>query len=188
MRLFLILIGVALSVAAASAPAPTSAPIKVGAARTAESKAQAAAGRTSYLGQPMVITGKTLDGEDFSTGGYKGKVVLVYFWASWCPDCAAFSPKLIKLYQDSHARGVEVVGISSDVAAGDLRDYLKKKPEMSWMQLYTPPDSNGRHPLNTTYNVDWIPGLFIIDREGICRSVDGEKEMTDLVPKLLVKP
>src|SRR4051812_36275420 len=165
----------------ATTPA-TAEPIKVGDARTDRSKAEALAARTAYLGKPMTVAGLALDGKTFSTESLKGKVVLIHFWASWCPDCNAELPSVIQLYQTYHDKGLEIVGISSDVAAKDLREYLTKRPEISWKQLYTPPDSNGRHPLNTAYNVDWMPTLFIIDREGICRSVDGDKDLAESIP------
>jgi len=170
---------------ARSASPPQTGPIKVGDARTDDSKAAALAARNSYVGKPLTITGKTVDGKEFSTASLKGKVTLIHFWASWCPDCHAELPSAIKLYQSYHEKGLEIVGISSDVTAKDLRDYLAKTPEIPWTQLYTPPDSNGRHPLNTKYNVDWMPSVFILDQNGVVQSVNGDKDMDELVPRLL---
>ena len=153
--------------------------------RTSEAKAEAARVREALVGKPLVVAGKTLEGKDFSTDEFKGKVVLVDFWASWCPDCKAEMPSVIKTYQKYHGQGLEIVGVSSDVGAEQLTSYLKEHNEISWTQLYTPPLPNGRHPLNTHYGVDWIPMVFVIDRNGMCRSVDGDKEMEVLVPRLL---
>ena len=147
--------------------------------------------RVALVGKPMTIAGKTLEGGKFSTAQWKGKVVVVDFWASWCPDCLAELPKVLKWYQAYHPQGLELVGISSDVKAEDFQAYLEQHPEVAWTELYTPPLADGRHPLNTTYGVDWIPTLFIIDKNGVCRSVKGSEEMEKLLPVLLaeeVKP
>jgi thiol-disulfide isomerase/thioredoxin len=177
--------------AAATRPADggtgTQEPVKVGSSRTDQSKAQAQALRDALVGKPLVVSGKTLDGKDFATSELRGKVVLVDFWASWCPDCKAEMPSVIKAYQKYHPQGLEIVGVSSDVAADDLKAYLKEHGEISWLQLYTPPLANGRHPLNTQYGVDWIPTIFVIDRAGVCRSVSGSKELEGLIPKLLAE-
>ena len=165
--------------------APVAGPTKGGDSPTVDAKAAALAVRNSYVGKPLTLTGKTLDGKEFSTTSLKGKVTLVHFWASWCPDCHVELPDVIKLYQTYHDKGLEIVGVSSDLTAQDLRDFLAKTPEIPWTQLYTPPDSSGRHPLNTTYNVDWIPTVFILDQEGIVRSIHGHTDMSELVPKLL---
>ena len=143
--------------------------------------------RNALLGKSLTIAGKTLEGGEFSSAQWKGKVVVVDFWASWCPDCLAELPKVIKWYQTYHPQGLEIVGISSDVKAEDFQQYLKQHPEISWTELYAPPLSDGRHPLNTTYGVDWIPTLFIIDKNGICRSVKGSEEMEKVLPGLLAE-
>lgn len=138
-----------------------------------------------YLSKPMTMRGTTLDGKEFSTESLKGKVVLVAFWASWCPDCAVETPRLVAAHREYREKGLEIVGISSDVTGEDLKEYLGKRPEISWRQLYTKPDASGRHPLNGQYKVNWIPTLFLIDRQGICRSVDAAAELEKLLPALL---
>jgi thiol-disulfide isomerase/thioredoxin len=159
--------------------------VKVGNARTDQSKAEATKLREALVGKPLVVQGKTLSGQEFSTASLKGKVVLVDFWASWCPDCQAELPKVLETYRKYHGQGLEILGVSSDVTAGDFQDYLKGHPEVSWTELWTPPLENGRHPLNTVYGVDWIPTVFIIDKAGVCRSVKGSAEMEKLLPELL---
>jgi thiol-disulfide isomerase/thioredoxin len=152
---------------------------------TAQKRAIAAAERTAlFLNKPMVIKGTNLEGKEFSSESLKGKVVLVDFWASWCPDCAKEQPTIVATYKKYHDKGLEIVGISSDVTAADLKDFLQKHPELPWLELWTAP-INGRHPLNTEYKLNWIPTTFLIDRNGICRSIEASDELDKVIPGLL---
>lgn len=89
-------------------------------------------------------------------------------------------PEVLKLYAALHEKGVEIAGVSSDVSAEKLQAYLGTRKDISWRQLYVPPLENGRHPLNAAYHVDWIPTVFIIDKQGLCRSVGGTRRWRSL--------
>jgi len=134
--------------------------------------------------KPLVIEGIALTDPNFSTVHWKGKVILVDFWATWCGPCMAELPRVNKMYSDYHANGLEVLGISCDNSGDDLRKFLAQNPSMSWPQLFddrTP----GWHPLATSYGIISIPKLFLIDRKGVLRSVDARSQMEDLIPTLL---
>ena len=70
--------------------------------------------RLDLVGKPMKIVGKTLDGSEFDWASYKGKVVLVQFWATWCKPCREELPNIIADYEKFHKQGFDVVGISLD--------------------------------------------------------------------------
>jgi thiol-disulfide isomerase/thioredoxin len=108
---------------------------------------------------------KDLDGKPMSVAAFKGKVVMVDFWATWCPPCRAEAPNISKIYQKYHDKGFEIIGISLD-QPGD-KDKLvafTKENNMPWGQYFDGTDGPGK--LAQKYDVDTIPRAFLIDRNG----------------------
>ena len=131
---------------------------------------------------------KTVDGQDFTTADWKGKVVLVDFWAVWCGPCVASLPHVIEQYNKYHDQGLEIVGIDNDMKA-DVVTKFTTSHKMPWPQLFAPSeDSKNRFSPNTLqYGIEGIPTMFIIDKKGNCRSVEAREKMDDLIPKLLAE-
>ncbi|HEY2361079.1 MAG TPA: TlpA disulfide reductase family protein [Candidatus Angelobacter sp.] len=67
-----------------------------------------------------------LNGDTLRTSNYKGKVVLVNFWAAWCTPCAEEIPQFIALQKKYHDQGLQVIGFSVEDDAGELRDFYRK--------------------------------------------------------------
>jgi thiol-disulfide isomerase/thioredoxin len=67
-----------------------------------------------------------LNGDALRTSNYKGKVVLVNFWAAWCTSCADEVPQFIALQKKYHDQGLQVIGFSVEDDAGELRDFYRK--------------------------------------------------------------
>lgn len=67
-----------------------------------------------------------LNGAALHTSNYKGKVVLVNFWAAWCTPCAEEVPQFIALQKKYHDQGLQVIGFSVEDDAGELRDFYRK--------------------------------------------------------------
>jgi thiol-disulfide isomerase/thioredoxin len=67
-----------------------------------------------------------LNGVSLRTSNYKGKVVLVNFWAAWCGPCAEEVPQFIALQKKYHDQGLQVIGFSVEDDAGELRDFYRK--------------------------------------------------------------
>jgi len=144
---------------------------KVLAASSDEKVAQAAklmegaSRRMSLLGKEMSIKGTTLDGKEFDWAKYKGKVVLVDFWATWCPPCRAEIPNIKKLYKEYNGRGFEVVGISLDRTKDACADYMDDN-KMPWVSLFDPEPAKGAPRMTEYYGVFAIPQAILIDRDG----------------------
>jgi peroxiredoxin len=116
---------------------------------------------------------KDLAGKPMSIANYKGKVVLVDFWATWCGPCVGELPNVIKTYEKHHGQGFEIVGISLDSDESKLKSFIKDK-NMTWQQFF---DGKGwGNKLSTKYGVNSIPATYLLDGEGkiIGKNLRGE--------------
>jgi thiol-disulfide isomerase/thioredoxin len=133
------------------------------------------------------FTEKDLDGKPLSIAKYKGKVVLVDFWATWCGPCVAELPNVLKAYDDYHAKGFEIVGISLDSDEQKTRAFLKER-KMAWPQYF---DGKGwDNKLAVQYGVHAIPATYLLDAEGkvIGRDLRGDDLTQSLAKALPPKP
>lgn len=106
---------------------------------------------------------KDLDGNPLSVARFKGKVVLIDFWAVWCGPCIAELPHLLSTYEKHHADGFEIIGISLDRERDKLTAFLKQR-DMTWPQYF---DGLGwQNKLAQEYGINSIPATFLLDREG----------------------
>jgi len=136
--------------------------------------------------KPLTIQGTTLGGRNFSTDEWKGKVILVDFWATWCGPCIAELPRVKKVYADYHDKGLEVLGVSNDNSGDDLRKFLSQNPDMPWPELFDD-KATGWNPITLSYGIQSIPTMFLIDKKGILRTVEARSEMEKLIPQLLAE-
>lgn len=155
-------------------------------ARQMTESIQAEAKLREAEGKPMVLEGVLADGRKFSTADWKGKVVLVDFWATWCGPCIAELPRVKKTYAEFHPKGLEIVGVSCDQDADSLKTFLERNKDMPWPQMFDA-SKPGWHALATQYGVNGIPTMFLIDRKGICRTVKARENFEEMIPKLLAE-
>lgn len=127
---------------------------------------QGAARRLSLVGNTMEVEGTLVDGEEFDWSAYDGKVVLVDFWATWCPPCVAELPNMLKNYERYHDDGFEIVGISLDQDRSELEQFIAEK-NVPWAQLfYEPGPGRGAHPMAAHYGISAIPFMVLVGKDG----------------------
>jgi thiol-disulfide isomerase/thioredoxin len=130
-------------------------------------KAKGAKARLEIEGKELELAGPTLDGRNANIAALRGKVVFVYYWASWNEDCVGDFTKL-KLLQDAYGpKGFEVLYVNLDNNAKEANDLLAKVPAAG-AHLFQP----GGHdsPLAIQYGVVVLPQSFLVDQTGKVKS------------------
>jgi peroxiredoxin len=112
-----------------------------------------------------------LNGKTISLSEFKGKVILIDFWASWCGPCRHNNPHLVKLYNKYHDKGLEIYGISLDDNVNSWRRAVKHD-KLGWTQVID--DKGWAASSANIYGVDMIPSSFLVDQHGIIRVINAE--------------
>lgn len=110
------------------------------------------------------FTLETPDGNAVSLSDFKGKYVVLDFWASWCPDCRKDAPEVVKAYQEYKDKGVAFVGVSFDTDKeawqNAIKEYNIQYPQISELKKWK------ETKISSDYHINWIPSMYIIDPEG----------------------
>lgn len=141
-------------------------------------------------GQPAPeVQLELLNGERKALSDYRGKVVVLDFWATWCAPCQFTMPKLEEFYQRHKDKDVEVIGVAVDIAdPNQVRDFVSSRG------VTYPIAMDHRSEAKSAYQVTSLPTLLVIDRNGVIAwRMEGydpqntEKEMEAVVQRALAE-
>lgn len=105
-----------------------------------------------------------LGGKKVSLSDFRGKTVVLDFWATWCPDCRAEIPALKAMYAAADPSKVTFVSVSYDRDIETLRKYVAENG-MPWVQLFDPAGKKDSG-IGADYHVKWIPSMYVIGPDG----------------------
>ena len=131
-----------------------------------------------WVGQvlPDFSSAVDLDSKPISLADYRGKVVLLDFWAVWCGPCIGEMENVKAVYEKYHDKDFDVIGVSLDKDESVLREFIKEK-EIPWRQILDDEGFSGAFAKQ--YGVRGIPAPFLIDREGKVISVKARGSLLD---------
>jgi peroxiredoxin/outer membrane lipoprotein-sorting protein len=119
--------------------------------------------------RPFAFAAKDLGGATVSPAKYRGRVVLLDFWATWCGPCVEEMPTVKAAYNKHHAKGFDIVGISLDEDRSALDNFIKTQ-NVQWPQLF---DGKGwGSAIANQYGIKAIPFTLLIGRDGKIAAVN----------------
>jgi peroxiredoxin len=131
---------------------------------------------------PPDFSAKDITGQTVKLSELKGNIVLLDFWATWCPPCRVEIPNLLELYRLFKNKKFVLISISLDRDISLAREFVKEK-EMNWMHII---DSESSGRIASLYEIEYIPAIFIIDGKGkiVARNLRGA-ELKNTIAGLL---
>jgi thiol-disulfide isomerase/thioredoxin len=113
--------------------------------------------------KPLELNFTAVDGRKVDLSTLRGKVVLIDFWATWCPPCVEEAPALAAAFEKFHGQGFEIVGISLDEDKADLEKFTAEN-KMPWPQFF---DGKGwENELAQRFKIQSVPTMWLLNREG----------------------
>jgi thiol-disulfide isomerase/thioredoxin len=142
-----------------------------GAAQSLGSAVQARLERLKYAAGAQVpdMRARTLSGEADRLSRYRGRVILLDFWATWCHPCVEAHPQLAAFRREMSGRPFELIAVSVDASATEVESYLANAEPLPWVNWYIGPDSD----LIEEWGIKGYPTYMVIDAAGVMHMRDG---------------
>ncbi|MEV5316099.1 TlpA disulfide reductase family protein [Streptomyces sp. NPDC052687] len=112
------------------------------------------------------LSGKTIDGKRLSTADYRGKVLVLNFWGSWCGPCRLEAENFEKVHKDLKDQGVQFVGINTRDTSTTPALAFEEEQGITYPSLYDPTGKLMLRFEKGTLNPQLIPSTLVIDRDG----------------------
>jgi thiol-disulfide isomerase/thioredoxin len=129
----------------------------------------------------LALKFKDIAGKSVTLSDYNGKVMVIDFWATWCPPCRKEIPGLIALYDTYKSKGLIVLGVSMDDSTSDIRKF-SNKIGMNYPILI----GNGHTDLEPAFGPLPLPNAFVVSREGkLCFKHEGLTEKDQLEKEII---
>ncbi len=109
--------------------------------------------------------GKTIKGKEIKLSDYKGKVVLLDFWASWCPPCRDEMPQLVKFYKSHKNPDFQLIAVNIDKSAENMQKFL----DGLFPQPEFPIVEDDAQKIPALFNIEAMPTTIFIDKKGNIR-------------------
>lgn len=105
---------------------------------------------------------EALDGREYGLADFEGRVILVNFWATWCPPCRKEMPALARLAQHFQGEAFEVVGVNVGESVDRIQDFLQTLPVPPAFPMLLDPDGS----VSQAWHARVVPTTWVVDRSG----------------------
>lgn len=147
-----------------------------------KAKTRGVIAKLEAIGKPWHPALTNIDGRPIDPARWKGKVLLVDFWATWCPPCREGLPELKRIHTLYRPQGLEIVGISFDDNLDTLRRFVAKE-QMEWPQVA---DGQGwEGPMAARFGITSLPTMWLVDRQGRLQEIHARAGLAAKIEALL---
>lgn len=112
------------------------------------------------------IEGEDIDGKKLRLSDFRGKIVMLSFWASWCGPCMQMVPSEAKLAERMKGKPFALIGVNGDSNPNDAKRAVEKE-KMTWPSFWS--EGGGDGPIPTSWNVRGWPAVYVLDANGVIR-------------------